>query len=183
MASNPFFSGRIPQELLDQVEKHVQETGESKTNILIRALAAYLEFPIKLNSTSNSDLEKRVYDIEQQIVKLLDLGKDLSEIKQIIFNQNQFDNIVIARDNTKTKPAENNNFDDRKWQSIGEMTIVEILKLPNLEIENETKFRDKLRMLNGSKKKITIVSSYQFEVIGKESGAKGKIIYRVYKQQ
>jgi hypothetical protein len=201
--ANPFFSGRIPQELLDRVEQHVQDTGESKTNVLIQALAAYLNFPIRLSSTNNSDLEKRVNDLEQQIVKLLNLDRDVDKIKQIIFNQNQSDNInitsdnnspssqlsclesndsnVIIHDNKEEKIVKDNNSSNRKWQLIGEMRIAEILQLPGLESQNETWLKNKLRMLNSSKKeKITTVGSYQFKIIGKDAGSKGKIIYEVY---
>jgi hypothetical protein len=201
--ANPFFSGRIPQELLDRVEQHVQDTGESKTNVLIQALAAYLNFPIRLSSTNNSDLEKRVNDLEQQIVKLLNLDRDVDKIKQIIFNQNQGDNIniisdnnspsiqpscpesndtnVIIYDNKEEKIVKDNNSSNREWQLIGEMRIAEILQLPGLESQNETWLKNKLRMLNSSKKeKITTVGSYQFKIIGKDAGSKGKIIYEVY---
>lgn len=192
MASNPFFSGRIPQELLDRVEKHVQETGESKTNILIQALATYLEFPIKPSSTNNSNLEKRVYNLEQQIVKLLNLDRDISRINQFILDRDLADNNVINIDNTETpnhlscleindnKVITTDN-QVEKWELIGEMNISEILKLPKLEVQDETKFRDKLKALNSSKReKITVVGSYKFKIIGKEPGARGKIVYEVY---
>jgi len=42
MPSSPFFSGRIPQELLDKVEEHRALTGESKTDVLVRSLAKYV---------------------------------------------------------------------------------------------------------------------------------------------
>jgi len=192
MASNPFFSGRIPQELLDQVEKHIQDTGESKTNILIQALAAYLNFPIQLSNSSNSTLEKRLNDLEQQVEKLLSLNDDISEIKQIITDENKVDNFVIKNDNVKVPDRLPNSeaFDNKvinddntnkKWNLVGQMNITDILKLPKLEIQDETKFRDKLKTLNNSKKeKVTVVGFYQFKIIGKEPGARGKIIYEVY---
>jgi hypothetical protein len=206
MASNPFFSGRIPQELLDRVEKHVQDTGESKTNILIQALATYLEFPIQLNNSNNSTLEKRLNDLEQQVEQLLRLDRDMSEIKQIVFNRDQIDNNIINNDNEESLnqlswleannsnvitidnkevgAAESSDSNNKEWQLLGEMHIAEILKIPNLEIQDETWFKNKLRMLNSSKKeKITVVGFYRFKVIGKENGSKGKIIYEVCERQ
>ena len=192
MASNPFLSGRIPQELLNRVEKHIQDTGESKTNILIQALAAYLNFPIQLSNSSSSTLEKRLNDLEQQVEKLLSLDKDISKIKQIIKDQNKFDNIVINNDNIKipdqlqsSMPIDNivitNDNNDRQWKLIGQMNITDILKLPKLEVQNETKFRDKLKALNSSKKeKVVTIGFYQFKIIGKELEGRGKIIYEVY---
>ncbi|NES70681.1 MAG: hypothetical protein F6K24_38450 [Okeania sp. SIO2D1] len=44
--TNPFFSGRIPQELLDHVEEYREQTGESKTDVLIKALANYTGYKI-----------------------------------------------------------------------------------------------------------------------------------------
>jgi hypothetical protein len=189
--ANPFFSGRIPQELLDRVEKHVQEAGESKTNILIQALAAYLNFPIQVNKANDSNLERRVQELEQQVIKLLSLDKDIYEIKQTIPSQGQLDNNVITTDNNENsdklpllKTYDNSVIDtdnnSEKWKLIGEMSITEILKLPNLEIQDETKFRNMLKGLKSSKKeKVTTVGSYRIEIIGKEPGAKGKVIYRV----
>ena len=45
---NPFFSARIPQDLLDKIEQRIAETGESKTQILIKALAAYVNHPVEI---------------------------------------------------------------------------------------------------------------------------------------
>ena len=44
--ANPFFSGRIPKELLDHVEQHRESTGETKTDVLVKALAAYTGFQL-----------------------------------------------------------------------------------------------------------------------------------------
>jgi hypothetical protein len=38
--ANPFFSGRIPQVLLDKIKLHLQTTGETQTELLIRLLRA-----------------------------------------------------------------------------------------------------------------------------------------------
>lgn len=71
---NPFFSGRIPQDLLNKIEQHITETGESRTQILIRALAAYVNHPIEIRESSVSrsvslemfaKLEERVASLER----------------------------------------------------------------------------------------------------------------------
>jgi hypothetical protein len=51
---SPFFSGRIPVDLNNRINQHVAETGESKTQILINALAAYLNYPVKMQSAAPS---------------------------------------------------------------------------------------------------------------------------------
>lgn len=74
MAGNPFFSGRIPQDLHERIQQYCSETGETKTQILINALAAYLNHPVK-ESLSNSvvsreefaDLQERVLALEKSI--------------------------------------------------------------------------------------------------------------------
>jgi hypothetical protein len=73
---NPFFSGRIPPDLLQTIEQHIAKTGESKTQVLIKALAAYVNHPIKMEEASISSgvslhlfsaLEQRVVALEQSL--------------------------------------------------------------------------------------------------------------------
>lgn len=75
---NPFFSARIPPDLLEKIEKHIAETGESKTQILIKALAAYVKHPIEIQAAGASGgvslemfsaLEDRVAGLEQLLQK------------------------------------------------------------------------------------------------------------------
>lgn len=71
---NPFFSARIPPDLFEKIEQHIAETGESKTQILIQALATYVNHPIQTQEVSVSKgisiemftaLEERVAALEQ----------------------------------------------------------------------------------------------------------------------
>ena len=50
MTTNPFFSGRIPQDLYDRIEECREQTGESKTEFLIRALAQCADYPLGRDS-------------------------------------------------------------------------------------------------------------------------------------
>lgn len=75
--ASPFFSGRIPQSLYDAIESYRQQTGESKTDVLTKALAAYINLPLeeKLLSKIESvpelkSLEKRVALLEQAFTNL-----------------------------------------------------------------------------------------------------------------
>jgi hypothetical protein len=72
--ANPFFSARIPPDLFQTIEQHIAKTGESKTQVLIKALAAYVNHPIKMEEVSIntgvsldlfSALEQRVAALEQ----------------------------------------------------------------------------------------------------------------------
>jgi hypothetical protein len=66
MAANPFFSGRIPQELFDHIEKRIEKSGESKTDILVQALAIYTGFdlPIQKEITQSPALVSSNWRLE-----------------------------------------------------------------------------------------------------------------------
>lgn len=86
MPANPFFSGRIPQQLHDAVERRCGQTGESKTQILIAALSQYLGLEIpatgKAFSTS-TDSPHPSENLEQRIATLENLlSEKFSELEQ-----------------------------------------------------------------------------------------------------
>jgi len=66
--SNPFLSARIPPDLLKKVEEHIAQTGESKSEILIKALTAYLNYspPILVAPTKIDEICSRLTAIEEQ---------------------------------------------------------------------------------------------------------------------
>ncbi|MEO0933223.1 MAG: hypothetical protein AAFY21_05505 [Cyanobacteria bacterium J06641_2] len=71
MAGNPFFSGRIPKELNESVVKHCEETGKTKTDILIAALSAYLNVPTpQTNTKISSSVEKELTDLRERMQQL-----------------------------------------------------------------------------------------------------------------
>lgn len=82
MAVSPFFSGRIPQSLFDAVETYRQQTGESKTDVLVKALSAYINVSLETHSLGVQELEaeriglleSRVEAIEQMMAKILQQG-------------------------------------------------------------------------------------------------------------
>lgn len=122
MASNPFFSGRIPPELYQQAEKHCEETGKGKTELLIEALSAYLNFPVilpgknfgipapEISGERIDKLEERVRVLEA----LLNLNekaviiKDNTDNKSIEIEESIVDNAVETFDNKldNEKPKE-----------------------------------------------------------------------------
>jgi len=71
---NPFFSGRVPEDLNKRIEQHCAETGESKTQLLINALSKYLDFPVKPPAPANvsperfDQLEERVAELERKLL-------------------------------------------------------------------------------------------------------------------
>lgn len=92
--ANPFFSGRIPQDLLDRVEQYVRETGQSKTDVLIQALSVYLNHPVtKLAPTiTGSEIEERFKSMESRITAL--------EL-EVLLSKTSDKEFVIKTDNNK----------------------------------------------------------------------------------
>jgi hypothetical protein len=73
-SGKPFLAARIPEELDDLLQKHTESTGESRTDSLINALAAYLgwnndEARKPANYDRLSWLEKRIDELEAEVYK------------------------------------------------------------------------------------------------------------------
>lgn len=72
---NPFFSGRIPKELLDHVEAYRESTGASKTDVLVKALAAYTGFELEdksdiaIASDELAEVFERLEKLENKVFK------------------------------------------------------------------------------------------------------------------
>lgn len=63
---SPFIGGRIPQELHDHLQAHIDKSGEKLPKIIINALQAYLNLP----ASSESLLEERVSELEARLTAL-----------------------------------------------------------------------------------------------------------------
>ena len=72
---NPYLSGRIPVELDEQVDEFLARTGETKTQMLIRAVSAYIgaEPPLKAIG------DRRMENFEQKVAELEGANKSLYE--------------------------------------------------------------------------------------------------------
>ena len=102
MTTNPFFSGRIPQGLYDRIEDYRKETDESKTDVLIRALAKYVEYQLEEDQPNIPPI-KKTFD---ELFRRLDLiEKELLTFSNKERKQNTeqltktYDNKVIIADN------------------------------------------------------------------------------------
>lgn len=83
MANKSFITARIPDELNEKLESYAEETGESKTNILIDALNKYLN---SNNSKSDIDinLEERVKYLENFVYeKLMNINTRIDELEEL----------------------------------------------------------------------------------------------------
>lgn len=67
MASNPFFSGRIPKPLWEAIESYREQTNESKTDILIKALAQYIGYQLDENFPTVPPIQKTLEEIFQRL--------------------------------------------------------------------------------------------------------------------
>lgn len=132
MATNPFFSGRIPQALYNAIEGYRQQTGESKTDILVKALSSYIKHPLEEPAPANSlrleALENRVSQLERWIitlqlqaekpgekVEIIPQGQmsldDIQPLEETLPNDRDIqstDNIVIDADNEKDNSSSPN---------------------------------------------------------------------------
>lgn len=94
MASNKFFSGRIPNELYEQAEKHCEETGNSKTEVLIKALSTYLNFPIAIPGKNliapAPEVTKEMFEKLEERLKILEDSLKVSP--SIVIKSNNTDN-------------------------------------------------------------------------------------------
>ena len=70
MGGNPFFSGRIPQNLYNGIENYRKETGESKTEILVKALAQYIGYKLEEKEPSIPPIQEKFDDIFNRLEKL-----------------------------------------------------------------------------------------------------------------
>ena len=118
MTANPFFSGRIPQGLYDHIEEYRKETDESKTDVLIRALAKYVEYELEEDQPNIPPIKKtfdeifrRLDLIEQELLTFAPLEKKQNaeqltttyDNKAITLDNRQednIDNILVTKDNT-----------------------------------------------------------------------------------
>lgn len=125
MASNHFFSGRIPNELYEQAEKHCKETGNSKTEVLIKALSTYLNFPITIPGKNiivpNPEVTKEMFETLEERIKILE-----DTLKALPVN--------VIKDN-------NNDNKNRNTEEIEETNNDNVLEVYDNEVDN-TKVED-----------------------------------------
>lgn len=105
MANNPFFSGRIPQPLFDAIEDYRKQTGESKTEVLTKALAQYVKYELEEEKLSIPPIQKTFDEIFSRLEKieneLFNFVRDEKEgrIKQLEITSDN--NQITTTDNQK----------------------------------------------------------------------------------
>ena len=139
MTANPFFSGRIPQGLYDHIEDYRKETDESKTDVLIRALAKYVEYELEEDKPNIPPIKKTFDEIFQR----LDLiEQKLSTLAPLERKQNTeqltttSDNKPITTDNKATTDSDKAAITNDNRQPSQILSTREVLEL--VEISQST---------------------------------------------
>lgn len=164
MAGNPFFSGRIPKELNEQVVKHCEETGTSKTEVLIAALSSYLNIPIPERCTNSQaevtkeqflSLEHRVKSLENLLHKNIVITEDNNDnesIEKVSSNDNVTENIDNPVSQTEEKLDDNvlDNADNKDYTT---MTVYKNIDSKRLSELTDLKASEKVNLRNQAFKK------------------------------
>ena len=81
--ANPFFSGRIPPSLADKIDAHLLNTGETRSELLVRLLRAEVSDDKNNNITDNRliDVAIRLERLEQLFNNKADNKRQVSDDK------------------------------------------------------------------------------------------------------
>lgn len=156
--TRPFFSGRIPQSLYNALEEYRQQTNESKTDILIKALSNYVNHPIErptvlseIGAERIETLEKKFEILERELRDLRSLFADQLDtstskqdrkekidqipldLQDVIVDDNNLDNILSSNDEdeevtTQDFDNEIDNINDNKEESLSHGVFLGTLK-------------------------------------------------------
>ena len=88
--ANPFFSGRIPPGLADKIDAHLLNTGETRSELLVRLLRTEIGDNNSNNSVDNQ-LNNRLTDVLIRLERLERLVNNKADNK-LPASDNNFDN-------------------------------------------------------------------------------------------
>jgi len=63
---SPFIGVRVPQEIYDALQAHIESSGEKQPKVVVNALQAYLNLP----ASAETSLEERVNHLEDRLSAL-----------------------------------------------------------------------------------------------------------------
>ena len=139
MASNSFFSGRIPPELHQSVKDYCEESGKSQTKVLIEALSNYLNIPIENRNSKNDEVTKEMYNSLLERIEILE--EKLNE------------NNVINSDNT--------NKYDEEFLILVKENIYKILREKEEESTANIKGNNEAKLNNSENKEAIKIETYK----------------------
>ena len=102
----PFASARISEELNTAIEKRSEKTGESRSDIIINALKAYLEADAEVPLSPEKRfeaLENRVTHLEEQLNQPAQMALFDNKTDDTSDNKKETTNSVIKTDNKREK--------------------------------------------------------------------------------
>ena len=104
---NPFFSGRVPQDLYDRIEDRIKATGEGKTQFLIAALSQYLGYKLPESNINISNLE--IVEIKERLASLENMVGELSRTKDDnkVITKSDIPPVINVDNAVITKPNDN----------------------------------------------------------------------------
>ena len=86
--ANPFFSGRIPPGLAGKIDAHLSNTGETRSELLVRLLRSELG-----DNKSDNTIDCRLTDVIKRLERLEQLVDNKTDNKIQQTTDNKFDNI------------------------------------------------------------------------------------------
>ena len=89
--ANPFFSGRIPPGLADKIDVHLLNTGETRSELLVRLLRAEVA-DNKSNNTADNIVDNRLTDLVIRLERLERLINNKADNKRQV-SDDKSDNI------------------------------------------------------------------------------------------
>ena len=116
MTTNPFFSGRIPQGLYDRIEEYREQTGESKTEILIRALAQYVDYP--LEGDAPPPIKQTFEEIFSRLAIIESKIANEGQLSQLSIDNNKqlsIDNVVTTESNVVELQSNDDSSNTREY--------------------------------------------------------------------
>lgn len=128
--ANQFLSGRVSPEFYKQVEEYLARSKESKTELIIKAVSAYIGIE---SPEPKGNADKRLESVEQDIAELKGAIKSLYE-KITEFN-------IKLEEGTKAKDSEIKNQQANNLESTIDIidTTLEINSSSNLEKNGDNK--------------------------------------------
>lgn len=166
--ANPFFSGRIPQELNDRIDQHIKESGEGKTQILINALSQYLGVEISKPKSSNANTDLFLSELEslKERVSLLERSQQVAEpIKIAEIPHKQMSLLDQASDNDDNNSDNTEELTKTTDNIIDNSSVIDEQILTTKEVEGLTGISRK-QLERRKEKDLFPIQLQGYEVIG-----------------
>jgi predicted DNA-binding protein len=177
--ANPFFSGRIPKDLNEKINSFTKESGKSRSEILIEALSAYLNYPVEIKKPAhNEELWDAIRKLQERVAALEGADQELI----VIQGDNNFDNETNGNNHSQLSLLEEiPNNDKKENESLSGKIIKtnEVPALPGLENENATEIKTQLRNARSRGKTPIKIGDYLLDTAGKEPGLKGTLLWKI----